>query len=71
MCVFRTTYFENYYDNLTSIADDSTFAVKRKKWQPTPVFLPRESQGWERLVSRRVWGRTEPDTTEATWQQQQ
>ena len=35
MCMFRTTYFENYYDNLTSIADDSTFAVKRKKWQPS------------------------------------
>ena len=23
------------------------------------------------LVGRRLWGRTEPDTTEVTWQQQQ
>ena len=41
------------------------------KWQPTPVFLPGESQGWGRLVGCRLWGRTESDTTEATWRQQQ
>ena len=33
---------------------------------PTPVFLPGESQGWGSLVSCRLWGRTELDTTEAT-----
>ena len=38
----------------------------RKKWQPTPVFLPGESQGWAGLVGCRLWGRTELDTTEAT-----
>ena len=38
----------------------------RKKWQPTPVFLPGESQGCRSLVGRRLWGRTESDTTEAT-----
>ena len=38
----------------------------RRKWQPTPVFLPGESQGWGSLVGRRLWGRTESDTTEAT-----
>ena len=43
----------------------------RRKWQPTPVFLPGESQGQGSLVGRRLWGRTESDTTEATWQQQQ
>ena len=43
----------------------------RRKWQPTPVFLPGESQGWGSLVGRRLWGRTESDTTEATQQQQQ
>ena len=32
----------------------------------TPVFLPRESQGWGSLVGCRLWGRTESDTTEAT-----
>ena len=34
-----------------------TFMRGRRKWYPTPVFLPGESQGW---------GRTESDTTEAT-----
>ena len=38
----------------------------RRKWQPTPVFLPRESQGWGSPVGCRLWGRTESDTTEAT-----
>ena len=38
----------------------------RRKWQPTPVFLPRESQGWGSLVGCRLWGRTESDTTEVT-----
>ena len=42
----------------------------RRKWQPTPVFLPRESQGQGSLVGCRLWGRTESDTTEATQQQQ-
>ena len=36
----------------------------RRKWQPTPVFLPRDSQGWGSLVGCRLWGRTESDTTE-------
>ena len=43
----------------------------RRKWQPTPVFLPGESQGWGSLVGCRLWGRTELVTTEATQQQQQ
>ena len=38
----------------------------RRKWQPTPVFLPGESQGQGSLVGCRLWGRTESDTTEAT-----
>ena len=28
-----------------------TFTHWRRKWQPTPVFLPGESQGWGSLVS--------------------
>ena len=43
----------------------------RRKWQPTPVFLPGESQGWGSLVGCHLWGRTESDTTGATQQQQQ
>ena len=38
----------------------------RRRWQPTPVFLPGESQGQGRLVGCHLWGRTESDTTEAT-----
>ena len=38
----------------------------RRKWQPTPVFLPGESQGRGSLVGCRLWGRTESDMTEAT-----
>ena len=34
-----------------------TFMHWRRKWQPTPVFLPGESQGW---------GRTELDMTDVT-----
>ena len=43
-----------------------SFMHWRRKWQPTPVFLPGESQGWRSLVGCRLWGRTESDTTEAT-----
>ena len=43
-----------------------TFMHWRRKWQSTPVFLPRESQGWGSLVGCHLWGRTELDTTEAT-----
>ena len=38
----------------------------RRKWQPTPVFLPGESQGWGSLVGCHLWGLTESDTTEVT-----
>ena len=47
-----------------------TFTHWRRKWQPAPVFLPGESQGRWSLMGRRLWGRTESDTTEATQQQQ-
>ena len=45
---------------------DFTFMHWRRKWQPTPVFLPGESQGRGSLVGCRLWGRTESDMTEAT-----
>ena len=40
------------------------FHALEKKWQPTSVFLPGESQGQGSLVGCRLWGRTESDTTE-------
>ena len=43
-----------------------TFMHWRRKWQPTPVFLPGESQGRGSLVGCCLWGLTESDTTEAT-----
>ena len=43
-----------------------TFLHWRRKWQPTPVFLPGESQGRGSPVGCRLWGRTESDTTEVT-----
>ena len=48
-----------------------TFTHWRRKWQPTPVFLPGEPQGRGSLVGCCLWVRTESDTTEATLQQQQ
>ena len=35
----------------------------RRKWQPTPVFLPGESHGQRNLVGYSLWGSKEPDTT--------
>ena len=43
-----------------------TFMHGRRTRQPTPVFLPGESQGRGSLVGCLLWGRTESDTTEAT-----
>ena len=43
-----------------------TFMHWRRKCQPTPVFLPGESQGQKSLVGGCLWGRTESDTTKAT-----
>ena len=48
-----------------------TFLHWRRKWQPTPVFLPGESQGQGSPVGCRLWVHIESDTTEVTWQQQQ
>ena len=43
-----------------------TFMHWRRKWQPTPVFLPGESQGRGSLMGCRLRGHTESDTTEVT-----
>ena len=53
------------HDRTTSLSL-FTFTHWRRKWQPTPVLLPGESQGWGSLVGCRLWGRTESDSTEAT-----
>ena len=45
---------------------DFTFTHWRRKWQPTPVFLPGGSQGRGSLMGYHLCGRTELDTTGAT-----
>ena len=39
---------------------------RRRKRQPTPVFLPEEPHGLRSLAGYSPWGRKEWDTTEAT-----
>ena len=39
----------------------------RRAWQPTPVFLPGESNGQRSLAGYSPWGRKESDMTEVTW----
>ena len=53
------------YDWATSLSL-FIFMHWRRKWQPTPVFLPGESQGRGSLVGCCLGGHTESDTTEAT-----
>ena len=54
-----------WYDWRTSLSLFTCMHWKTK-WQPTPVFLPGESQGWGSLVGCRLWGRTESDMTDVT-----
>ena len=42
------------------------FHALERKWQPTPVFLPGESQGQQSLAHCRLWGDRQSDTSEAT-----
>ena len=58
------------HDRATSLSL-FTFMHWRRKWHPTPVFLPGESQGRGSLVGCRLRGCTESDTAEVTQQQQQ
>ena len=39
----------------------------RRKWQPTPVFLPGEFHGQRSLTGYSPWGRKESDTTKRSW----
>ena len=48
--------------DLGSIPESGRFPWRRK-WQPTPVFLPGESHGRRNLVGYSPQGRKESDTT--------
>ena len=55
------------HDGATSVSLSLfNFMLWRRKWQPTPVFLPGESQGQGSLVGCHLWGHTESDMTEVT-----
>ena len=54
------------YDWATSLSL-FTFMHWRRKWQPTPVFLPGESQGRGSLVGCRLWGRVTQSWTRLKW----
>ena len=43
---------------------DIDACLQRRKWQPTPVFLPGESHGQRSLVGCSPWGRKESDKTQ-------
>ena len=73
--VFPTGIFErvHVYMTLSKVKRFMSLNMKIRrlwrnpfKWQPTPVFLPGESQGWGSLVGCHLWGRIESDTTEVT-----
>ena len=63
--------FATIWMTLETILPNKLSQIWRRKWQPTPVFLPGKSHGQRSLVGYSLWGRTELDTTEATQQQQQ
>jgi len=53
--------------NAGDITDRGSISGKipwKRKWQPTPVFLPGESHGQRSLTGYSPWGRKESDTTE-------
>ena len=56
------------YKNIVGKREDyeiiGTATNGKRKWQPTPVFLPGESQGRRSLVGYSPRGRKELDTTE-------
>ena len=62
----KATVLECMIKNLKKGFGGDYGVKQRRQWQPTPVFLPGESQGWGSLVGCHLWGRTESGTTEAT-----
>ena len=53
--------------NLAAVRDTQSLGQKdplRRKWQPTPMFLPGKSNGQGSLVGYSTWGRKDLDVTE-------
>ena len=56
--------FATIWMTLETILPNKLSQIWRRKWQPTPVFLPVKSCGQRSLVAYHPWGRKESDTTE-------
>ena len=54
----------NYSKIIITIANFHTAPPWRRRWQPIPVFVPRESHGQRILVAYSPWGCKELDATE-------
>ena len=52
------------YESLEPFKGSTMLYFWRRKWQPTPVFLPGKYHGWRSLVGYSPWDRKESDTTE-------
>ena len=63
---FRNQCKEIEENNRMEKTRDLFKEISSRKWQPTPVFLPGESQGQGSLVGCRLWGHIELDMTEVT-----
>ena len=61
-CVPQMSCFSNCSWEILGVS----FKWQRRRWHPTLVLLPGESQGQGSLVGFCLWGRTESDMTEAT-----
>ena len=71
LCIYTNIYIYIYKIYKCLLKASMCNLYWSRKWQPTPVFLPGESQGRGSLVGCRLWGRTESGTTEVMQQQQQ
>ena len=63
-CTCSVGYNSAVRTNEAGCLQRGRWAYWRRQWQPTPVFLPGESQGRGSLVGCHLGGHTESDTTE-------
>ena len=52
------------WTRLKRLSSSSRKIPWRRKWQPTPVFLPVEFHGWRGMAGYSPWGHKELDKTE-------
>ena len=66
LAIQRFFYFHTNCEIICSSSVKNTVGSLIGEWQPTPVFLPGESQGRGSLMGGCLWGHAESDKTEAT-----